>query len=152
MPTLIPYLTVSDAAAAIEFYKKALGAEELSRMPGPDGTRIIHAALQIGDGALFLADDFSDTPIPDATKTPKALGGTSVTIHVNSPDVDKTFAAAVAAGATVTMPVADMFWGDRYGRFRDPFGHLWSVSTNIRKMSPEEMAVADKNAFSGPSA
>ncbi len=150
MPTIIPYMVVRDAAAAIDFYKKALGAEELSRMPGPDGKRIIHAALKIGDGAIFLADEFPEMPIPDACKSPPALGGTSVTIHVNSPDVDKTFAAAVAAGATVTMPVADMFWGDRYGRFRDPFGHLWSVSTTVKKLSREEMMAAAKKAFSQP--
>jgi PhnB protein len=149
MPTIIPYLTVRNAAAAIEFYKKALGAEEISRMPGPDGRRLIHAALKIGDSLLFLADEFTDLPIPDACQSPPSLGGTAVTIHVYSPDVDQTIAAAVAAGATVTMPVADMFWGDRYGRFRDPFGHLWSVATPVRKMSPEEMKLAAQRAFAG---
>jgi PhnB protein len=145
--TIIPHLTVHDAAAAIEFYKQALGAEELSRIAGPDGRRIIHAALRIGDATLFLSDEFPEMPVPDACQSPKTLGHTTMTIHVNSPAVDQTLAAAVAAGATVTLPVADMFWGERYGRFRDPFGHLWSVSTTIRKMSPEEMTQAARKAF-----
>jgi PhnB protein len=150
MSTLTPHLIVSDASAAIEFYRKALGAVELSRTPAPNGQRLIHAALKIGDSTLFLADEFPEIPVPDAGRSPSSLGGTCMTIHLNSPDVDKTVAAAVAAGATVTLPVADMFWGDRYGRFRDPFGHLWSVSTTVRRLSREEMMAAAKKAFPQP--
>jgi len=150
MPTLIPHLTVSNAAAAIDFYKQALGAVELYRMSAPDGKRLIHAALTIGDSTLFLADEFPEWANPDASKSPQTLGGTAITIHVNSPDVDKTFATAIAVGGVVTMPVADMFWGDRYGQFRDPFGHVWSVSTTFKKMTRGEMLEAAKAAFSKP--
>src|SRR5438132_10739396 len=110
--TLTPHLIVKDASQAIEFYKKAFGAEELSRLPGPDGSSIMHAALQIGDSRLFLADEFPQM----GARGPASIGGTPVTIHVYVEDVDAAFNQAVAAGAKVRMPLDDMFWGDRYGQ------------------------------------
>jgi PhnB protein len=147
MAMLVPNITVSDGTAAIEFYKKALGAVEVSRLPAPDGRRILHAALKIGEGMLFLADEFPDLPTPDGARSPKSVGGTTVTIHLQSPDVDRTLAAAAAAGATITLPASDMYWGERYGRFRDPFGHLWSVATATRQVGAEDMAAAAKKAY-----
>ncbi|MRX08331.1 VOC family protein [Pseudoduganella sp. FT25W] len=136
---IIPHLVCEGAADAIEFYKKAFNAEEMMRMPGEDG-RIMHAALKIGDSTLMLADAFPEY----GGKGPKALNGSPVTLHMYSPDVDAAFKQAVDAGATVRMPVADMFWGDRYGQVTDPFGHHWSIATHIKDMTPEEMMAAMK--------
>ncbi|MRW87957.1 VOC family protein [Pseudoduganella sp. FT26W] len=136
---IIPHLVCEGAADAIEFYKKAFNAEEMMRMPGEDG-RIMHAALKIGDSTLMLADAFPEY----GGKGPKALNGSPVTLHMYSPDVDAAFQQAVDAGATVRMPVADMFWGDRYGQVTDPFGHHWSIATHIKDMTPEEMMAAMK--------
>src|SRR5262249_44644605 len=118
-PPVSPYLVVDDARAAIEFYKKAFGAEELYRNELPDGNKILHAALRINGGVIMLSDDFPETKGGKST-TPKALGGTPVTIHLDLPDVDAIFKRAVDAGATVRMPLGDQFWGDRYGALRDP--------------------------------
>jgi PhnB protein len=136
MPTLSPYLTVTPGADAIDWYKRALGAEEIHRMQGPDG-RIMHAGLKIGDSILMLADEFPD--MGGKAKSPKTLGGTTVTVHVQSPDVDAAFKRAVDAGATVLMAPADMFWGDRFCKLADPFGHFWSIATTKEKLSIEEM-------------
>lgn len=106
-------------------------------MPGPDG-KLMHAAVRIGDSPLMLVDEFPDYGVV----SPKKLGGSPVTIHLYVADVDSFFARAVAAGAEVKMPVQDMFWGDRYGQLTDPFGHIWSVATHIRDMSPEDIAKA----------
>lgn len=123
---------VSDAAAAIEFYKKASGAEEILRVPAEDGKRLLHAQLRIGTSMLYLCDDFPEfcggTP-----RTPGALGGTPVTIHQHVSDCDAAIDRAAAAGATVTMPAMDAFWGDRYGQVQDPFGQQWSFSTPLKK-------------------
>ena len=146
MTAIVPHLTVRDAAGAIEFYKKALGAVEMGRMPGSDGQRIIHAALKIGESMLFLADEFPEAGMMGC-QSPKTLGNSTVTIHVQTDDVDKMVATAVAAGAELTMPVADMFWGDRYGQFKDPYGHRWSVATTKRKMTYAEMQAEMKKAF-----
>ena len=135
MHTLIPHLVCADAAAAIEFYKKAFGAIEELRLPGPGG-KLMHAMLRIGGSALMLVDEWPEM----GALGPKALKGSPVTIHFYATDVDAAVARAVAAGAEVVMPVADMFWGDRYGQLRDPFGHLWSVATHLRDLSPEEIA------------
>lgn len=143
---LVPHLTVRNAAGAIEFYKKALGAVEMGRMPAPDGKRLVHAALKIGESMLFLADEFPEAGAM-GTQSPQTLGNTTVTLHVQTDDVDKLMATAVAAGAQVTMPVADMFWGDRYGQFKDPEGHQWSVATTKKKMTYAEMQAAMKKAF-----
>ena len=137
MHSLTPHLVCRGAAAAIDFYGRAFGAIEQFRLPGPDG-RLIHACVRIGDSRLFLVDEM---PEPGALG-PQALKGSPVTIHLQVQDADATFARAVAAGATVTMPLADMFWGDRYGRVVDPFGHHWSIATHLREVSREEMVAA----------
>jgi len=137
--TVTPYLTVRDAAAAIDFYKKALGAEEIMRMPTPDG-KIGHAELKIGDSIIFLADEFPQM----GNKSPQTLGGCTGGLYLYVEDVDKAFKRATDAGATTKMPVTDMFWGDRYGQVTDPFGHLWSLSTHVEDVSPEEMEKRSK--------
>jgi len=137
MHTVTPHLVCEGAAEAIEFYKRAFGAEEIARMPGPDG-KLMHAAVCIGDSTLMLVDDFPEW----GSRGPKALGGSPVTIHLYVDDVDDFVAHAVAAGAKLTMPVQDMFWGDRYGQIEDPFGHHWSVATHVRDVSMDEMQQA----------
>jgi uncharacterized glyoxalase superfamily protein PhnB len=122
------------AAQAIEFYKKALGAVEIGRMPGPGG-KIMHAELRIGDSRIMLADDFPDY----GSKGPLALKGTPVVIHLYVNDADAVFAQLVEAGAKPVMPLADMFWGDRYGQAEDPFGHRWAVATHKRDLQPEQI-------------
>jgi uncharacterized glyoxalase superfamily protein PhnB len=133
--TVIPYLVLNDSSEAIAFYKKAFGATEVVRMPGPGGHGVMHAELKIGDSMLFLADEFPGMGNP----SPKKLGGTPVGIHLNVEDVDAVFARALAAGATAVMPPADMFWGDRFGKLTDPFGHSWSLSTHIEDVTAEEV-------------
>ena len=137
MHSLTPHLVCAGAADAIEFYKKAFGATEGGRLSGPDG-KLMHAMLHIGDSALMLVDEMRDCN----ALGPKALKGSPVTIHLYVEDVDACVERAVAAGAKITMPVEDMFWGDRYGRLEDPFGHQWSVATHKREVSPEEMKQA----------
>ena len=134
MHSLTPHLVCAGAAEAIDFYKRAFNAIEQARMPGPDG-KLMHAAVQIGDSTLMLVDE---NP-PWGLLGPKALKGSPVAIHLYVPNVDATVAQAVAAGAKVTMPVADMFWGDRYGQLEDPFGHRWSVATHTRELTSEEI-------------
>ena len=138
--TLTPYLTIKGAAQAIEFYKKAFGAEEKMRMPGPDG-KIMHATLKIGDSTLYLCDEMM------GSKSPSALGGSPVAIHMYVPDCDATWKQAVQAGAKETMPLADQFWGDRFGMLSDPFGHVWSISTQKEELTPQEMAERGKAAM-----
>lgn len=130
---LVPHLVVDGAAAAIAFYKEAFGAEEVYRMPTPDGARLLHAEIAIGGCRIMLCDPFS------GARDAKALGGTPVTLHLQVPDVDLLFARALAAGATATMEPGDAFWGDRYGRLKDPFGHSWSLATKVREVSEAEM-------------
>jgi uncharacterized glyoxalase superfamily protein PhnB len=143
MHTVTPHLVCAGAAEAIEFYKKAFGAVEMGRMPGPGG-KLIHAMVKIGDSPVMLVDEF-----PEWGGTgPKTLKGTPVTIHLYVNDADTVFKSAVDAGATAKMPMADMFWGDRYGVVIDPFGHSWSIATHIKDMTPEEMAKAGKEAMS----
>lgn len=137
MHSVTPHLVCEGAAAAIEFYKKAFNAVETARMPGPNG-RLMHAAVRIGDSVVMLADDFPEY----GGLGPKALKGSPVTLHMYVTDVDATFQQAVDAGATVRMPVSDMFWGDRYGQLTDPFGHNWAIATHIKDMTPEEMMAA----------
>ena len=136
-PTIMPHLVVKGGAEAIEFYKKAFGAVERMRMPwkGPDGVeKVGHAELDFGGSVVMLADEF-----PGSGSAAPSGGDASVVIHLRSPDVDATFAKAVEAGATATMPPADMFWGDRYGKLVDPFGHHWSIATHVEDVPPEEM-------------
>ena len=139
-PAVIPHLVVDNAAAAIDFYVKAFGAEELGRVPGPDG-RLIHAAVKINGSTVMLNDDFPEM-CSGKSMTPKSLGGTPVTIHLTVTDVDDKFQRAVDAGATVVMPVEDQFWGDRYGVLADPFGHNWSLGQPVREVSMEEISEA----------
>jgi len=140
--TISPYLAVDDAAEAIEYYKKAFGAEETERMEAPGG-KIGHAELKIGDSHVMLSD-----PFPQASTTPpKELGGTSASIFMYVEDVDAVVQKAVAAGATVTMEVEDQFWGDRFGSITDPFGHNWSIATHIEDLTPEEIEERGKAAM-----
>ncbi len=134
MHTITPHLVCHSAVDAIYFYVKAFGAVELARLPGADG-RLMHALLQIGDSQLMLVDEFPE----HGSLGPHALKGSPVTIHLYVEDVDATMARAAAAGARITMPAADMFWGDRYGRLEDPFGHQWSVATHLREPTPQEI-------------
>ena len=139
-PPVMPHLVCAGAAQAIDFYKKAFGAVEVMRLPGKDG-RLMHAALEIGRATIMLADEMPEW----GSLSPTSLKGTPVTIHLYVDDVDAFFARAVKAGATAKMPVADMFWGDRYGVLVDPFGHSWSVATPQREVTAEEMREAMKN-------
>ncbi|MES2547043.1 MAG: VOC family protein [Pseudomonadota bacterium] len=134
MHSITPHIVCKDAKAAIEFYKKAFNATELARLDGNDG-KLMHACIQIGDSTVMMADEYPDW----GSVGPATLKGTPVTLHLYVPDADKAFAQAVNAGATVKMPLADMFWGDRYGIVVDPFGHNWSIATHIRDVSMEEM-------------
>ena len=140
MRAITPHLVCAGAADAIEFYKKAFGAVEVARLPGPQG-RIMHAMIRIGDSAVMLVDEMPEW----GALGPKALKGSPVTIHLYVDDVDAFAARAVQAGAKITMAVEDMFWGDRYGKLEDPFGHHWSVATHLRDVSMEEMQQAMKN-------
>ena len=139
--TVTPYLIIKGAAAAIEFYKKALGATELMRMPQPDG-RIGHAELKIGDSHVMLADEFPEMN----NRGPKTLGGSAVTIHLYVEDVDAVARKALAAGAKELTPVKDQFYGDRAGKLEDPFGHVWYISTHKEDLSPEEIQKRAKAA------
>jgi PhnB protein len=144
--TATPYLAVDDAAEALEYYKKAFGAKERGRMEAPDG-KIGHAEIQIGDSLVMLSD-----PFPQAsTRTPKELGGTTASVFLYVENVDAFVQRAVDAGATVSMEVADQFWGDRFGTITDPFGHSWSVATHIEDVPPEEMAERAKTAMAAMS-
>jgi PhnB protein len=144
--TVTPYLAVEDATEAIEYYTKAFGAKERVRMETPDG-KVGHAELEIGDSLVMLSD-----PFPQAsTKPPNELGGTSVSVFMYVEDVDAVVKQAVDAGATVTMEVADQFWGDRFGSVKDPFGHLWSIATHVEDVPPEEMAERAKAAMAAMS-
>jgi PhnB protein len=141
-----PYLAVDDSAEAIEYYQKAFGAKERVRMEAPDGT-IGHAELEIGNSLVMLSD-----PLPGfATRPPKELGGTSVSVFIYVEDVDAVVQQAVDAGATVKMEVADQFWGDRLGSVTDPFGHSWLIATHVEDVPPEEMAERAKAAFAAMS-
>jgi len=133
-PRVTVYLAIDGASDAIEFYKKIFGAEERMRMPGPDG-RVGHAEIAIGDSVIMMSDAFPDMGHVD----PKKLGGTPATLTVYVEDVDKTFAAALEAGAKETQAVEDKFYGDRAGQFEDPWGHKWNVMSHVEDVSPEEM-------------
>ncbi len=146
-PTFTPYLVVSSGAAAIDFYKSAFGAVELVRHLAPGTDKLMHAHLVIHGGHLMLADDFS-AQMGGKSETPESLGGSPVTFHIHTDDADGVWAKALAAGAEVTMPLADQFWGDRYGQLRDPFGHKWSIGQTLRSPSQEEIEEGAKASFS----
>jgi len=137
MHSVTPHLVCAGAADAIEFYKKAFGAVELARLPGPQG-KLMHAMIRIGDSAVMLVDENPEWGMLG----PKSLKGSPVTIHLYVEDADAFAARAVKAGARITMPIEDAFWGDRYGKLVDPFGHHWSVGTHVRDVSMEEMQQA----------
>ena len=140
--TIAPHIVVTDGVKAIELFKQAFGASELSRLMTPDGKGLMHAQLKIGNSMLMLASEF-----PPNVLSPKSRGGTSVFLHIYTEDADATFAQAVKAGCTVKMPMTDMFWGDRYGLVEDPFGHQWSIATHKHDYSQEQIAANAKAAM-----
>jgi uncharacterized glyoxalase superfamily protein PhnB len=137
MHSVTPHLVCAGAAEAIEFYKMAFGAVEGARLPGPDG-KLMHAMIRIGDSAVMLVDEMPQW----GALGPRSLKGSPVTLHLYVEDVDAVVKRAVSLGAKVTMPVDDMFWGDRYGKLEDPFGHHWSIGTHKREVTTEEMQQA----------
>lgn len=139
MHTVTPHIVCDGASDAIDYYKRAFGAVELARLPGPDG-KLMHAMIRIGDSAIMLMDENRDM----GAIGPKELAASPVTLHLYVKDVDTVFERAVKEGGTAKMPPADMFWGDRYGVLTDPFGHSWSVATHVRDATPEEMEAAMK--------
>jgi len=142
MHAVTPHLVCAGAAEAIEFYKNAFNAEEMARLEGPEG-KIMHALIRIAGDAIMLMDEYPEW----GSFGPKALKGSPITIHLYVEAVDRFVDRAVQAGAKVVMPVADMFWGDRYGVIEDPFGHRWSVATHIKDMSQEEIEQAAQQAM-----
>lgn len=140
--TVTPYIVVNDAKAAIDFYSRAFGAKEIMKMEGPGG-KIAHAEMKIGDSMIMLADEMGGS----SNRSPRSLGGTTGGIFLYVEDVDSVFKQATAAGAQVDTPLADMFWGDRYGRLTDPFGHSWSLATHKEDVAPQEMARRTKEAM-----
>ncbi|MBI4747709.1 MAG: VOC family protein [Acidobacteria bacterium] len=141
--SITPHIVVQNAKQAIEFYQKAFNAEVLGCMPGPDGEKIMHAELRIGNSPLMLCDEFPEM----GSLSPVSRGGTSVTMHLYVEKADETYNQAVEAGAKVVMPLADMFWGDRYGIVSDPFGHHWAIATHVQDLSFEEIAAAGAAAM-----
>jgi PhnB protein len=137
MHTVTPHLVCAGAVDALEFYKRAFNAVEISRLPDAGG-KLMHAMIRIGDSPVMLVDEFPDW----GSFGPKSLKGSSVTIHLQVEDVDAVVKQAVTAGAKITLPLEEMFWGDRYCQLEDPFGHRWSVATHVRDVSPEEMQQA----------
>ncbi len=140
--TVTPYLVVHDAAAAIDFYKRAFGMKEVSRMQTPQG-KIGHAELKIGDSTIMLADEMPQM----STRSPQSLGGSTGGIFLYVENVDAAFQQATSAGAEIIMPLADMFWGDRYGQVKDPFGQVWSLATHKEDVAPEEAARRGREAM-----
>jgi PhnB protein len=146
--TVTPSLTLKGGAQAIEFYKKAFGATEHFRMPGPDGKSLMHAELKIGDSIVMLADEQPNM----GCKAPASVGACTGSLFLYVNDVDAAFKKAVEAGATVVMPPADMFWGDRFGQVDDPFGHRWGLGTHKEDVAPDEMARRQQQFFASMSA
>jgi len=140
--SITPYLAVDDASGAIDFYKRAFGAEERVRMPTPDG-KVAHAELAIGDSLIMLSDPFGEGQV----KSPKALGGSTTGIFLYTADVDATYKQALDAGATSTQEPEVMFWGDRFARVTDPYGHSWQLATHVEDVSPEEMERRSQEAM-----
>jgi PhnB protein len=140
--TITPHLVVSDGEKALDFYRKAFGAQIGAVHKTPDG-KVMHADFKIGDSKLFLADEFPGT----TCVSPKTAGGSSVVLNLYLDGIDKVFNQAVSAGATVTMPLANQFWGDRYGQIKDPFGHIWALGQHVEDVSPGEMERRAREAF-----
>jgi PhnB protein len=143
MHTITPHLVVREAAEALEFYRKAFGAELKGVHYTPDG-KVMHAEMKVGDSVIMLADEF---PGMGSCLSPQTLGGTSMILNLYTEDVDQLFNQAVAAGATVTMPLANQFWGDRYGQLKDPFGHTWALGQHVEDIAPEEMERRGREIF-----
>jgi uncharacterized glyoxalase superfamily protein PhnB len=141
--TLTPFLTVRNAARAIEFYKQAFGAQERGVAKGPDG-KVMHAELKIGDSVIMLSDEYPEF----GSLSPQSVGGSPMGLHIYIENVDAAFDRAVKAGAQVEMPVMDQFWGDRYGKLKDPFGHKWSIATHVKDVSADEMKRSMDDAMS----
>lgn len=141
--SLTPHLVVENAGEAIDFYKKAFGAKERARMESPDGNAVMHAELQIGDSVIMLNDEFPDHGI----RSPRAYDGSPVSIHLYVENVDTVFRQAIEAGAKEVFPLQDQFWGDRFGKLVDPYGHHWSLATHIEDVEPEEMAKRAEEAM-----
>jgi uncharacterized glyoxalase superfamily protein PhnB len=147
---ILPHLIVDGCAKAIDFYKKAFGAEEVLRIPGPGG-KLVHAEIRIGSSLVYLADDTPEF-CDGKAKNPKALGATPVVLHQYVTNVDAALDRAAKAGGTILGPATDMFWGDRYGRFRDPFGHEWSLASHQKDLTPEQMEKASREFIAGMAA
>jgi uncharacterized glyoxalase superfamily protein PhnB len=141
--SITPMLVLKDARKAVEFYKKALGAEELMVMPGPDGKGVMHAEIRIGNSIVMMGEECPGAPC----KSAETMGGSPVSFYLYVENVDEAFKVAVAAGAEVEMPVQEMFWGDRMGSVRDPFGYSWSLATHTRDLTPEEISKGAQEAF-----
>ena len=137
---IIVHLVVDNASGALDFYAKAFGAEEIYRAATPDGSKIMHAEMRIGQSVVYIADDFPEWS--GTSRTPKALGGSPFNIHQYVLDTDAAVARAKKAGATVTMEPEDMFWGDRYAKVTDPYGHEWGIATRVKNLTPAEMKKA----------
>ncbi|MFB5607781.1 MAG: VOC family protein [Candidatus Nitrosomaritimum yanchengensis] len=140
--SITPAIVVSNAKEAIEFYKKTFDAKEIYTFPTPDG-KILHSMFQIGDSRVMMSDEFPSMGI----KSPTTVGGTSVTLHLYVEEADKIFKQAVDAGAIITMPIMDAFWGDRYGIVMDPYGHMWAIATHKIDMTPEGLRKAGEEYF-----
>ena len=134
--TITPHLIISNAGAAIDFYKKAFGAEEIMRMPGPDGKSVMHAEMNIGNSRFMLCDEFKEY----GNVSPTTLKGPPVSIHLYVENADSSFQRAVNAGATPIMPLTNMFWGDRFGKVKDPYGHEWSIAQHVEDVTPQQCA------------
>lgn len=139
---ITPHIVVQGAERAVTFYRDAFGAEEVSRIPLPDG-RLMSVELRIGDSSLHVADEFPERDV----LAPPSIGGTAVVLTLDVPDAEAVFAQAVAAGGTVRQPLADMFWGDRHGQLDDPFGHRWNVGQHLRDVPHDEIVAAAAKAF-----
>jgi PhnB protein len=144
--SITPHLVIKNAGAAIDFYKKAFGAEEIMRMSGPDGKSVMHAELKFGNSIVMIADEFKEY----GNVSPQSLNGTPVTVHLYVENADASYQRAVSAGATATMPPANMPWGDRFGKLKDPYGHEWSIATHVEDVSPEECKARMAKAFCKP--
>lgn len=142
--TITPFLSINEAGKAIEFYKKAFGAQEIEKHLSPDG-KVMHAVIKIGDSMLMLSDEFPEHSC--GLSSPHALKGTTALFHLYMDNVDAAFDKAVKAGAIVKMPLEDAFWGDRYGQVQDPFGHIWSMSMHIADLTDEQIEEGAEEFF-----
>jgi PhnB protein len=142
--TITPGLVVKEAQKAIEFYKEAFGAEIISVKTAPGGTKVVHSEIKIGDSRIFVNDEFPEM----GSRGPQTIGGTPVSLNLYVEDADSMFEKAVAAGATVIMPLTDQFWGDRWGMVTDPFGHIWSIASHVADLSQEQIDKASEEFFS----